>query len=91
MSTETTFENLGLADSLLRAVRAEGYETATPIQQKAIGPVLAGHDLMGCAQTGTGKTAAFALPTLQRLSVGRPRWRSRTTARHDDHNNNRAQ
>jgi ATP-dependent RNA helicase RhlE len=61
---------LGLADSLLRAVRAEGYETATPIQQKAIGPVLAGHDLMGCAQTGTGKTAAFALPTLQRLSVG---------------------
>ena len=70
MSTETTFETLGLADSLLRAVRAEGYETATPIQQKAIGPVLAGHDLMGCAQTGTGKTAAFALPTLQRLSVG---------------------
>ncbi len=71
MSTETTFENLGLVDSLLRAVRAEGYETATPIQQKAIGPVLAGHDLMGCAQTGTGKTAAFALPTLQRLSVGK--------------------
>ncbi|MEX2091954.1 MAG: DEAD/DEAH box helicase [Pirellulales bacterium] len=70
MSTETSFDNLGLADSLLRAVRAEGYETATPIQQKAIGPVLAGHDLMGCAQTGTGKTAAFALPTLQRLSVG---------------------
>jgi ATP-dependent RNA helicase RhlE len=61
---------LGLVDSLLRAVRAEGYQTATPIQQKAIGPLLAGHDLMGCAQTGTGKTAAFALPTLQRLSVG---------------------
>ncbi|MGD9634203.1 MAG: DEAD/DEAH box helicase [Pirellulales bacterium] len=70
MSTETAFENLGLVDSLLRAVRAEGYEVATPIQAKAIGPVLAGHDLMGCAQTGTGKTAAFALPTLQRLSVG---------------------
>jgi ATP-dependent RNA helicase RhlE len=66
----TTFETLGLADSLLRAVRAEGYHTATPIQLKAIGSVLAGHDLMGCAQTGTGKTAAFALPTLQRLSVG---------------------
>jgi ATP-dependent RNA helicase RhlE len=64
------FENLGLADALVRAVRAEGYESATPIQQKAIGPLLAGHDLMGCAQTGTGKTAAFALPTLQRLSVG---------------------
>jgi ATP-dependent RNA helicase RhlE len=61
---------LGLVDSLLRAVRAEGYETATPIQRKAIGPLLDGHDLMGCAQTGTGKTAAFALPTLQRLSVG---------------------
>jgi ATP-dependent RNA helicase RhlE len=70
LSTETTFETLGLADSLLRAVRAEGYETATPIQQKAIGPVLAGHDLMGCAQTGTGKTAAFALPTLELLSIG---------------------
>jgi ATP-dependent RNA helicase RhlE len=66
----STFDSLGLADSILRAVRAEGYETPTPIQQKAIGPLLAGHDLMGCAQTGTGKTAAFALPTLQRLSVG---------------------
>jgi len=70
LSTETTFESLGLVDSILRAVRAEGYETATPIQQKAIGPILAGEDIMGCAQTGTGKTAAFALPTLQRLSVG---------------------
>ena len=65
----TNFDQLGLADSLLRAVRAEGYETATPIQQQAIPPVLAGGDLMGCAQTGTGKTAAFALPTLHRLST----------------------
>ena len=65
----STFETLGLADSLLRAVRAEGYHTATPIQLQAIPPVLAGRDLMGCAQTGTGKTAAFALPTLQRLSI----------------------
>ena len=64
-----TFDHLGLADSLLRAVRAEGYHTATPIQLQAIPPVLAGRDLMGCAQTGTGKTAAFALPTLQRLST----------------------
>ena len=64
-----TFDDLGLADSLLRAVRAEGYHTATPIQLQAIPPVLAGRDLMGCAQTGTGKTAAFALPTLQRLST----------------------
>jgi ATP-dependent RNA helicase RhlE len=63
------FDQLGLADSLLRAVSAEGYHTATPIQQQAIPPVLAGRDLMGCAQTGTGKTAAFALPTLHRLST----------------------
>jgi ATP-dependent RNA helicase RhlE len=63
------FDQLGLADSLLRAVSAEGYHTATPIQLQAIPPVLAGRDLMGCAQTGTGKTAAFALPTLQRLST----------------------
>ena len=89
MSTETTFENLGLADSLLRAVRAEGYETATPIQQKAIGPVLAGHDLMGCAQTGTGKTAAFALPTLQRLSVGTSTLAvEKDSQDHNDHHNN---
>jgi ATP-dependent RNA helicase RhlE len=64
----TAFDQLGLADSLLRAVRDEGYETPTPIQLQAIPPVLAGKDLMGCAQTGTGKTAAFALPTLHRLS-----------------------
>jgi len=65
----TSFDHLGLADSLLRAVRDEGYHTATPIQIQAIPAVLAGRDLMGCAQTGTGKTAAFALPTLHRLSA----------------------
>jgi len=65
----TSFDQLGLADTLLRAVRAEGYHTATPIQLQAIPSVLAGRDLMGCAQTGTGKTAAFALPTLHRLSA----------------------
>jgi ATP-dependent RNA helicase RhlE len=63
------FDHLGLAEPLLRAVSAEGYHTATPIQQQAIPPVMAGKDLMGCAQTGTGKTAAFALPTLHRLST----------------------
>jgi ATP-dependent RNA helicase RhlE len=67
----TAFDQLGLADSLLRAVRDEGYTTATPIQLQAIPPVLEGGDLMGCAQTGTGKTAAFALPTLHRLSATR--------------------
>ena len=63
-----SFESLGLAETLLRAVSAEGYHTATPIQIQAIPPVLKGRDLMGCAQTGTGKTAAFALPTIQRLT-----------------------
>ena len=61
------FETLELAPELLRAVQAKGYETATPIQEQAIPPILAGRDLVGCAQTGTGKTAAFALPTLQRI------------------------
>jgi len=61
------FEDLGLAESLVRSVRTEGYHTATEIQAAAIPPILAGRDLLGCAQTGTGKTAAFALPTLHRL------------------------
>ena len=67
------FEHLGLAEPILRAVRAEGYETPTPIQAQAITHVLAGRDLMGCAQTGTGKTAAFALPTLHRLGQNESR------------------
>jgi ATP-dependent RNA helicase RhlE len=62
------FEELALAEPLLRAVHAEGYTEATPIQQQAIPHVLAGSDLLGIAQTGTGKTAAFALPILQRLA-----------------------
>jgi ATP-dependent RNA helicase RhlE len=66
------FDQLGLCEPLLRAVRDEGYSTTTPIQAKAIPPVLDGCDLLGCAQTGTGKTAAFALPILDRLSRSRP-------------------
>ena len=62
------FEDLGLAEPLLRAVRAQGYVATTQIQAEAIPPVLEGRDVLGCAQTGTGKTTAFALPTLQRLS-----------------------
>ena len=62
------FEDLGLAEPLLRAVRTQGYATTTKIQAAAIPPILEGRDVLGCAQTGTGKTAAFALPTLQRLS-----------------------
>jgi ATP-dependent RNA helicase RhlE len=65
-----SFEDLNLSASLLRAVREAEYHTATPIQTAAIPHVLAGRDLFGCAQTGTGKTAAFALPTLHRLSQG---------------------
>ena len=63
-----SFEDLGLIAPLLRAVRDAGYLRPSPIQARAIPPVLAGRDLVGCAQTGTGKTAAFALPILQRLA-----------------------
>ena len=61
------FEELGLAEPILRAVRSQNYHTATPIQAAAIPSILEGRDMLGCAQTGTGKTAAFALPTLHRL------------------------
>jgi ATP-dependent RNA helicase RhlE len=64
------FEELNLAPAIVQAVREHGYETPTPIQAEAIPAVLAGRDLLGGAQTGTGKTAAFTLPMLHRLSVG---------------------
>jgi ATP-dependent RNA helicase RhlE len=69
-----TFESLSLSKSLLRSIASAGYHQPTPIQQQTIPPALKGHDVVGCAQTGTGKTAAFALPTLQRLmeSANRP-------------------
>src|SRR5271169_2436626 len=67
----TQFTDLGLAKPLLKALAAEGYVTPTPIQAKAIPSVLLGRDLLGIAQTGTGKTAAFALPILQRLAEDR--------------------
>jgi len=62
-----SFEDLNLTASVYRAIQEEGYETPSPIQAAAIPIVMEGHDLMGCAQTGTGKTAAFALPTLNNL------------------------
>ena len=62
-----TFAALGLAEPLLRSIAEEGYEVATPIQVQTIPDILAGRDVLGAAQTGTGKTAAFALPVLQRL------------------------
>jgi len=62
-----TFKELGLADPILRALRSEGYENPTPIQEQAIPILLKGKDLLGVAQTGTGKTAAFGIPILQHL------------------------
>jgi len=66
---EVQFRDLALAEPLLRALNELGYETPTPIQAGAIPPLLEGRDLLGQAQTGTGKTAAFALPLLQRLDL----------------------
>ena len=62
------FESLGLSKKLLEAVESEGYTTPTPVQEQSIPPLLAGRDVLGVAQTGTGKTAAFALPVLQIMS-----------------------
>ena len=67
------FNDLGLEPGLLSAVAAHGYDTPTPIQVQAIPPVLAGHDLLAGAQTGTGKTAAFVLPLLQLLGTAQGR------------------
>ncbi len=69
----TNFTDLGLVEPLLRALTAEGYTTPTPIQAQAIPHVAAGRDLLGIAQTGTGKTAAFALPILEHLAANRKR------------------
>ena len=63
-----TFEDLGLCPQILAALKEEGYKHPSPIQEQAIPPALAGRDVLGCAQTGTGKTCAFAAPILQRLS-----------------------
>ena len=62
-----TFENLNLIEPILKALRQEGYTSPTPIQEQSIPILLQGKDLLGCAQTGTGKTAAFSIPILQKL------------------------
>lgn len=72
VDTRMRFSQLGLSEPLVRATDALGYETATPIQAQAIPVILAGGDLIGIAQTGTGKTAAFTLPMLDRLNALRP-------------------
>ena len=74
----TVFADFGFSTPILQALAAEGYETPTPIQTQAIPHVLAGRDLCGIAQTGTGKTAAFALPILQRFSDAAVRRAPRT-------------
>ena len=65
-----SFSSLGLSDALLKAISEKGYTTPSPIQQKAIPPILEGKDVLASAQTGTGKTAGFTLPILQLLSQG---------------------
>ena len=63
------FSSLGIIEPILKALEEEGYTTPTPIQAQSIPIILRGTDLLGCAQTGTGKTAAFAIPNLQLLGV----------------------
>jgi ATP-dependent RNA helicase RhlE len=72
-----TFKSLHLTDPILRSLKEEGYSKPTPIQSQAIPVALKGTDLLGCAQTGTGKTAAFAIPILENLSKNKSRDRNR--------------
>jgi len=65
------FNELNIIEPILKALKVQGYKEATPIQTQAIPALLAGADLIGCAQTGTGKTAAFSIPILQKLSESR--------------------
>lgn len=73
-----SFESLGLRAELLRAASEKGYTTPTPIQSQAIPLILEGRDIMGSAQTGTGKTAGFTLPLLERLMVNKPETKRRS-------------
>ena len=67
----SNFESLGLSNNLLRAISDEGYNTPTPVQELAIPLLVKGRDVLGVAQTGTGKAAAFALPVLQKISLNK--------------------
>jgi ATP-dependent RNA helicase RhlE len=76
-----SFKELNICEPILKALIKEGYEKPSKIQQEAIPPLLAGRDLLGCAQTGTGKTAAFAIPIIQRLSAEKGAARGRRILR----------
>ncbi len=78
-----SFDTLGLSAELLRAVADQGYSEPTPVQSQAIPVILQGRDMLAGAQTGTGKTAGFTLPLLQRLSEYRARSRAAPGARPD--------
>src|SRR5437899_12591834 len=69
--TVSSFEGLGLSADMLAGIGTAGYSSPTPIQRMAIPHALAGQDVIGCAQTGTGKTAAFVIPIIERLADGR--------------------
>ena len=71
-SPAVTFQSLGLSEALLRDLASAGYKDPTPIQAQAIPPCLEGRDVLGCAQTGTGKTAAFVVPMIERLANFQP-------------------
>ncbi len=75
LSTPKTFQELPLSSKVKAAVEASGYTTPTPIQEQAIPPATEGRDVLGIAQTGTGKTASFVLPMITRLEKGRARAR----------------
>jgi ATP-dependent RNA helicase RhlE len=62
-----SFQSINVADNIIRALQEEGYTSPTPIQDQCIPLVLNNQDVLGCAQTGTGKTAAFAIPMIQKL------------------------
>src|SRR5678816_4843472 len=68
-TVQTSFHTIGLSEPLLRDLAAAGFLVPTPIQAQAVPPALAGRDVIGCAQTGTGKTVAFVIPMIERLAL----------------------
>ena len=73
-----SFEDLGISGRILSALEKSDYKEPSPIQKKAIPEIMAGHDVVACAQTGTGKTAAFSLPLIERIVAKGDKWRKTT-------------